>query len=143
MAVGLLRKRLEEDGYDDVTVESAGIYGLHQSPATPYAQQVMNDRHIDISQHRSRQLTRDMVEQADVVLVMEQNHRWFIHSQAKELRDKVWMMSELVEAQYDIRDPYQGSWQEYEYIAQELEGMIQSGFPVLLEWLYEDRESTS
>lgn len=143
MAVGLLRNRLRAGGYDDVVVESAGVYGLHRAPATPYARQVMRERDVDISDHCSRQLTIDMVRQADVILVMEQHHRWFIHSQAKEYKDKVLLMSQLIGEEYDIRDPYQGSLREYEYIAAELEGIIDSGLFVVLERLYGDEEAAS
>lgn len=143
MAVGLLRDRLHSAGYDDVVVESAGIYGLHESPATPYARQVMRDRHIDISDHRSRQLTKEMVQHADIILVMEQYHRWFISSQAKEHKDKLMMMSQLVGKKYNIRDPYRGSRREYEYIAAELEEIVDAGLPLLLEKLYKDEEPVS
>lgn len=143
MVVGLLRDRLQAGGYNDVVVESAGVYGLHESPASLYAQHVMHDRGIDISGHTSRQLTIDMVRQADIVLVMEQYHRWFIRSQAKKYKSKVLMMSQLVGEEYDIRDPYQGSRREYEYIVQELEGIIDAGLPVILKRLYGDEEPAS
>lgn len=143
MAVGLLRDRLEASGHEDVVVESAGIYGLHESPAAPYAQQVMRDRDIDISDHSSRQLTIDMVRRADIILVMEQHHRWFIRSQAKEYKDKVLLMSQLVGEEYDIRDPYQGSRRQYEYIAAELEGIVDAGLSVVLKRVYGDEEPAS
>ena len=143
MVVGFLRDRLQAGGYNDVIVESAGVYGLHESPATPYARQVMRERDIDISDHCSRQLTIEMVQQADIILVMEQYHRWFIRSQAKGYKDKVLLMSQLVGEEYDIRDPYQGSRREYEYIAAELEGIVDEGFSVLLKILYGDEEPAS
>lgn len=143
MVVGLLRDRLHAGGYDDVVVKSAGIYGLHESPASRYARQVMHDRDIDISDHSSRQLTRDMVRQADIILVMEQYHRWFIRSQAKDRKDKVLMISELVGDYYNIRDPYHSDRREYEYVAEKLEGIVDEGFSVLIKKLYGDGAPSS
>lgn len=143
MAVGLLRAKLDEVGCDDVSVESAGTHGLPRSSATTYAREVMRVRGIDIGAHRSRRLTMELVEQADLVLVMERNHRWYIQRQAGDAADKLHTMSELVGKDYSIRDPYRGSLDDYEYIAQELEGLIDEGWPTLVSWLYPEKEELS
>jgi protein-tyrosine phosphatase len=44
-------------------------------PATATAQQAARKRGFDISGHRSQPLTRDLVEEADLVVAMEDRHR--------------------------------------------------------------------
>ena len=66
----LLRKSLE--GVDCV-VQSAGIGAVIDSPAEPLAQKVALSHGLDISTHRSKQVTMDMLKWADLVLVMEKD----------------------------------------------------------------------
>lgn len=66
----MLRRSLEESGVQDVVVESAGIGAWGGAPASEGAYLVLLERGIDLSAHRARLLTRQMVEQADVILTM-------------------------------------------------------------------------
>lgn len=72
MAEALFQRRLDQRGLP-ATVSSAG---LHEggAPATGPAVQVMADVGLDISQHRSRQVTRDLVERTDLVVTMARQH---------------------------------------------------------------------
>ena len=70
MAEAMLRRSLEEAGIRGVSVESAGIGAWEGAPASEGAYLVLLERGIDLSAHRARLLTRDMVQQADVILTM-------------------------------------------------------------------------
>jgi protein-tyrosine-phosphatase len=70
MAEALLRRALAEAGVQGVTVESAGIGAWEGAPASEGAYLVLLERGIDLSAHRARLLTREMVERADVILTM-------------------------------------------------------------------------
>jgi protein-tyrosine phosphatase len=72
MAEVLLRHRLEAAGAD-VRVSSAG---LHQGgrPATDHGLAAMADRGLDLSAHVSRQLDRDLVARADLIIGMAREH---------------------------------------------------------------------
>ena len=67
MAEALLRDALREQ--QDITVESAGLGALVDHPASEHAVTLMRERGLDISGHRARQITPDMVHAADLVLV--------------------------------------------------------------------------
>jgi protein-tyrosine-phosphatase len=56
-------------------VDSAGTDAPVGSPAAANAVEVMRDAGIDLTQHRARQLSPEMVEAADLVLVMDDYHR--------------------------------------------------------------------
>ncbi len=76
MAMGLLRQRLAQDGLDSqVSVSSAGVYGLDGSAASRPGVDVLAERGIDISEHRARTIDQKEVAQADLVLVMEEAQR--------------------------------------------------------------------
>ncbi len=72
MAEGLLRHHLAARGVD-VGVSSAGLlYDDHQ--ASGHAVTVLGDRGIDLSTHRSRRMTADLLTGADLLLAMERRH---------------------------------------------------------------------
>jgi protein-tyrosine phosphatase len=72
MAEVLLRHHLAERGVD-ATVSSAGLMQGGR-PATDHGQATMAARGLDLSQHRSRQLDRELVVGADLILGMARQH---------------------------------------------------------------------
>lgn len=102
MAEALLRDALREQ--KDVTVESAGLGALVDHPASEHAIKLMQERGLDISDHRARQITPDMVHAADLVLVMEAGHRRAIDINEPAARGKIYRLGEW--QQRDIKDPY-------------------------------------
>lgn len=72
MAEGLLRSRVTQAGLD-LTVSSIGLMAPGV-PASAHAVDVLAERGIDISAHRSRQLDRDAIERADLVVAMARRH---------------------------------------------------------------------
>ena len=85
MAAALLRKMLDPEEYE---VKSAGLAAIFNMGASAPAIKLMREEQIDISDHTTTMLTGEMLEQADVVFVMSEQHRsgitgWFKNSQAK------------------------------------------------------------
>jgi protein-tyrosine phosphatase len=72
MAEGLLRERLTERGVD-AHVHSAGLR-LHGEPASSHGVDVLADRGIDISAHRSRIMNAELIRDADLVIAMAREH---------------------------------------------------------------------
>jgi protein-tyrosine phosphatase len=72
MGEALLKQRLEERGIDS-RVRSAGLMP-GGSPATDPAIEVMAAVGLDISRHRSRQVTQSVVDLADLVVTMTRQH---------------------------------------------------------------------
>jgi len=133
MAVGMLRQRLAEDGLDgEIVVDSAGTWGLDGEPASAHAVQVMAERGVDISGHRARTLRERDIEQADLILTMEESHRRSIfHIQPAALR-KVFLLSEMAGEHDDVDDPYGLSIEAYRHCADELERLISEGYEEIL-----------
>jgi len=72
MAVYFLTTAATEAGLD-VVVTSSGFLTVDQ-PASPMVQEVMGERGADLSTHRSRLTTPEMLAQADLVITMERRH---------------------------------------------------------------------
>jgi protein-tyrosine-phosphatase len=74
MAEGLLREALTARGIDHVTVASAGTGAWQGAPVSEGAYLVGLEHGLDLSEHRARLLTRDLVREADLVLTMSGHH---------------------------------------------------------------------
>ena len=53
---------------------SAGIFAQENSPASKNAIIAMNNMGIDISSHKAKQLTKELVDKADYIIPMTENH---------------------------------------------------------------------
>ncbi len=74
MAEGLSREALAARGIDQVTVASAGTGAWEGAPVSEGAYLVGLEHGLDLSEHRARLLTRDLVRDADLVLTMSGHH---------------------------------------------------------------------
>jgi len=134
MAMGLLRERLHEEGLEgEYRVHSAGVWGLKSQPPSTYSRQMMAQRGIDISDHRSHDLTPEDVEEADLILTMERGQAEAIRLEFPQHAHKVYLLSQMIGRQYEIRDPYGDSLQEYRQCAAEIERLIEEGYPRMME----------
>lgn len=105
MAEALLAGRARARGLD-VRVSSAGIAALVGQPAEPEAQDLMRARGLDISGHRARQLTTELLAAHELVLVMEEGHRRVVERMAPAARGRVRRLGHF--GDFDVADPYRG-----------------------------------
>jgi protein-tyrosine phosphatase len=132
MAEALLRARLARDSAGDARagwrVESAGTWAVTSRPASAYAVKEMARRGIDLRGHRAREVTREMVEAADVVLAMTRQHVDSLQVAFPDCARKIYLLSEMIGQRYDVRDPYGGTRREYAHAAKDLEHLIEEGY---------------
>jgi protein-tyrosine phosphatase len=120
MAEALLRFALSEQ--EEITVESAGLGAMVGHAASEYAVELMHERGIDISSHRARQLTPDMVATADLILVMESRHKKSLETADVAVRGKVFRLGEWQDM--DIDDPYRQSKAVFEEVLADIDNGI-------------------
>jgi protein-tyrosine-phosphatase len=140
MAMGLLAARLRQDGLEDqVTVSSAGVYGLDGSPASQPGVDVLAERGIDIGDHSARTVNAREITAADLVLVMEEAHRRTLFYNYPQHLGKIFLLSEMSGNYHDIKDPYRQPKEAYERTVDELAALIEQGYPTILKRLRIDR----
>jgi protein-tyrosine-phosphatase len=127
MAAGLLRNRLPDGLKQCVEVTSAGTYALHGHRAHDHAITAMAGFGIDISNHRARQITREMARGADLILVMEAVHGNIVKKLLGWSRSKTRMIGAFhpQEPLGDIVDPYGGPLEGYRDCIQTLQPCIE------------------
>jgi protein-tyrosine-phosphatase len=134
MAEGLMRHKCKEEGRNDMTVSSMGIYGLNDYSATEYAQKVCEKDGFDISSHKARYLVGDELQKADLILCMEPVHKKFIQTFFPWLHKKVFLLGAWPEKQTRksaIKDPMGGSYEKYQEIYSLIKTHIERIFPLL------------
>lgn len=137
MAMGLLQDRLARSSWRErVEVGSAGVWAVDNGFASPVAVEVLNrDYGIDISGHRTRRLTPELIRATDLIVVMEEDHRQAIFYRTPQYVDRVVLMTELAGYHEDIRDLVAQDLQEYSELAQELADLVDAGWAMLVRLL--------
>jgi protein-tyrosine phosphatase len=90
----LLRHRLEEADVE-ATVHSAGILDAG-NPAHSHGVHVLSRRGIDLSRHRSRSMTAELLHGADLIIAMAREHVREAVVQAPDAWAKTFTLKELV-----------------------------------------------
>lgn len=106
MAAALLRKALNEAGLGSQQVSSAGVSAYNEMGASQFAIEVMREIGIDIRSHRSQLLTKGMVEEAGLVLVMTQSHRVVIEQEFGKIKTPIFLWREYMPANKEVSDPF-------------------------------------
>lgn len=112
MSEVILKEKLRKNGITGISVSSAGLMDMGGGKAKEEALKTIESLGVDISYHRSRHLTADMVKDADMIVVMESDHRDKILNKYPEAKDKVFLLSNFGKEkgiERDIIDPYGGS----------------------------------
>ncbi len=122
MAAGLMNKiAIEEDL--DVRIESAGLFAAEGSPASDEAIEAMKKYDVDLSDHRAKQITPELIEKCDVILTMTAAQKMLLSEVAG---DKTYTLCEYAGTEGDIADPFGGDLEEYEEVAQMIYFALQS-----------------
>ncbi|MCC7163165.1 MAG: low molecular weight protein arginine phosphatase [Anaerolineae bacterium] len=136
MAAALFQAHAARAG-DTFQVESAGTWGVDGEPAALHAIEVMQARGLSLAGHIARTVTREILERADLVLVMTRSHRDALAAEFPAARSRIRLMSQLNGIEYDIADPYGKPRSAYEMCANDLDHLFDRGYTEILRWLGE------
>jgi len=121
LAASLLERALQERSIE-VAVASAGTGAWDGAPASEGAYLVGLERGLDLSGHRARLLTRELVERADLILTMARHHRARVDELGGE--GKVFVLGEYAgRGDDEVSDPFGGDLGVYRDTCQELESL--------------------
>jgi protein-tyrosine phosphatase len=134
MAAALLRQALDErlgEKASYIKVESAGLGAIPGSWASPPAIAVMGEVGLNLTEHRARPVTREMVRAADLVLTMTRRQKEHVLALEPAARDKTWTLGELAaqggtdrELRVDVDDPFGGPEHTYRQVRGQLQALL-------------------
>jgi tRNA threonylcarbamoyl adenosine modification protein (Sua5/YciO/YrdC/YwlC family) len=118
MAEGLLRKKTQDMGRFDIDVLSAGIMSQGGLPASFETLELLKRHDINASSHRSRPVTKELLDKSDLVLVMEDMHEQRILQSYPQVSTRMFLLKEFAKTDstnLNIPDPIGRDAAFYEY----------------------------
>lgn len=130
LAEALARRELERRGWQHVQVVSAGLAAEAGHPASRNAVAVAERHGLDLAGHRSRPLTPELVDWADLVLAMSPSHVYAMDRGGAG--DKVALLGDFAAGGTGegspVHDPFGGDEAAYEETLRELEPLVSAVF---------------
>ena len=116
---GVSEAELEKKG---INVLSAGAFALPGARATPQAVDAVKDLGADLTSHRSRPLTIELIHQADTIYTMSKSHARAVTAMLPSASDKVMTLDPAG----DIEDPIGGDLSLYQDLAGQLRTLVEN-----------------
>jgi protein-tyrosine phosphatase len=135
MAEGIFKQMLIDSNIENINVSSAGLSAFEGDRANQKSIDVLKKQGIDISKHRARQLTGDIINSSDLILTMTAAHKMSILNYAPQSKGKVFTLKEYArnaegeessKISLDIHDPYGMDYGVYESVMKEIRIEIES-----------------
>ena len=125
MAVGLLQAKVSDV---DWRIESAGVWAQPGYKAARNTLKVLKQRGIDLSVHRSQPITKELVQEFDLILTMESGHKEALRAAFPQDASRIYMLSEMAGSRLDIIDPIGRTMADFEDTALEIDAFLDQGF---------------
>ncbi len=109
----------------DMSIKSAGTISLGQCQATDEAIQVMRENGLYISKHGSSHIDGILIDWADVILVMEDEHKHYVLEHFPHARQKVHLLTEFAGEQGEVTDPFDRGPLAYRQCRDELAALLE------------------
>ena len=123
-----MKAKLKERKITDIEVGSAGIAALDDLTPTQETINVMTEKNIDVSAHQSRQLKKEMIENADLILAMSDIHKEEVLRKSPEAKGKVFLLKSYGvysdESGMNIPDPIGKPMEAYEVCRNTIEEAV-------------------
>lgn len=104
---------------------SAGTHAIENLPASLEAQIVVKDKGGNLKNHKSRLVNKNLMDKADLILVMTEGHKRFVNEVFKDSSHKVYLLSELGTSEsIEIGDPFGSSLEKYKIVSDQIEKAI-------------------
>lgn len=137
MAHGIMRSLLDEARPDQVEVSSSGTSAALGFPATLYAIEASRTWGVDISDHQSQPISRQMVESADLIFAMTENH---LKDVLKYKKNNVFLLKNFPDSKTSgesVNDPIGQGLDRYNETFLELREILQGQLDKILELIDE------
>lgn len=110
-------------------IGSAGSWAKVGLTPIPSGAWIKEQLGLDLSNHRSRAVSRELITNYDLILVMEKNQKEALQIEFPESSQKIFLLTELSKERiYDIPDPVADPEENFYDVAQEITHLINKGF---------------
>ena len=131
MAEYLFKAKLDDPEHWQVT--SAGTYTRDGLPTNAEVLATLQTYGIDARAHSSLEITRPLMEQHNLILCLARNHKEALRAEFPDLKERVYLLSEMVGITADVEDPIGEALSAYEAAAREIDAYLTRGFARIAE----------
>jgi protein-tyrosine phosphatase len=126
-AEGFFTKLVVTKGLDGISADSAGILALPGNSATHMAQRVASEYHVDLSGHKAKSVSKDLVAESDLILVMEKPQEKSLLSLFPEASGKTLLIRNFARfgsRRRGVADPYGLAYEAYRFCFLDIEDAV-------------------
>lgn len=123
MAEAILKKAIEESGrnIEEYCISSAGISTVAGMNASKHSIEAVKELGIDLSNHRSKVITKELIDSSDIILTMTKSHKEILVQAVPKCKEKVYTFKGFVnKSELDISDPFGGNLDTYKDTMKEI-----------------------
>lgn len=115
MAEALLRHFVTEYAGLELMVKSAGTAAFGSQEASKNAILALRELGIDLSSHRSQPVSKELIEEADLVLTMTRSHKQQLLAFKPDAQNRIFTLAEFTSKDLgkNISDPFGGDLDIY------------------------------
>jgi len=124
MAEYLLRHHLGSNS--TWQVGSAGLAALNGFRASQPAIEVLHEKGLDLAPHRSRNVTKEMIDLATLIVVMTASHALELKQRFPEAQDRIYLLKSFDPSSRggDVQDPIGSDVDTYRQIRDEIDSAL-------------------
>jgi len=116
-----------------LVAQSAGTDAWEGEESSPFTRTALAPYHTDIADHSARRLTREMLEEADLIVPMTASHQARILRMLPEAANRVRLLGSFREGPArDVSDPYGGTEEIYSMCFADMKGPLDNMYRELM-----------
>ena len=114
-------------------ITSAGTYTRNGMRTNTEVLTVLKSYGIDATTHRTQEVNRRKIHNHSLVICLASNHKEALRAEFPDLKERIYLLSEMVGKIDSVDDPIGGPLVEYEVVAREINEYITQGFDRIVE----------
>jgi len=137
MAEKIFEKILSEKEIPSSTwnISSAGTWTINGQNAEKHAIKTMKEMGLDLYQHKTRIITRQILATQNLILVMETQHKEALQYEFPDMSDRVFLLSQMVNEEYNIDDPFRKHMRAFRNCANQMYGILNHGIGSIIHFI--------
>ena len=139
MAEWQLKTLLRENPISGIQAGSAGLIALPGNSASFNAVRIARENSISLEEHKARLITAELIDSADLVLVMESHQGHELIADHPQAAEKILLLRHFARygsRERGISDPYGRQLEAYRFCFEDIKECVES----LYEWLLEAKQ---
>ena len=107
-------------GLTDLRVDSAGLTAREGDSADPVYLDMAQTLGLDLTEHRSKPVARELLTEADLILVMTGGHKRRLSERYPQFSGKIMLLGHWIDDGISISDPHRKSVDAYQQVFKQI-----------------------